>query len=61
MNIDKVAKELAAKANECCHRSDGYEEEMEALIKQALLAAFYYGKAFWVVENKAIVDDENEK
>lgn len=34
-----VARRLAEKANECCHRSDGYEEDMQAAILAALLAA----------------------
>lgn len=33
-----AAKEIAARANECCYRTDGYEEEIEALVVEAILA-----------------------
>ena len=26
--IDEVASKIASKANECCYRSDGYEEDV---------------------------------
>lgn len=38
-DIKKTAAELAAKANRCCYRSDGYEEDMKAAILEALNAA----------------------
>jgi LmbE family N-acetylglucosaminyl deacetylase len=34
--IAKLAAEIADKANECCSRSDGYEEAIEAQAKAAL-------------------------
>jgi|SRR5580704_359570 hypothetical protein len=36
---EKEAIKLAQKANECCHRNDGYEEDTAGLIRTALLAA----------------------
>jgi hypothetical protein len=35
----KQARELAALANECCHRSDGYEERLRDKIGAAINAA----------------------
>lgn len=37
--ISDAARELAEMANECCHRSDGYEEDMAIKIQCALDAA----------------------
>ncbi len=37
-SIGERANAIAEKANECCSRSDGYEEEIYALIIDALLA-----------------------
>lgn len=34
--LEKLAKEIAEKANECCHRSDGYEEDICAIALKAL-------------------------
>lgn len=34
--FDIVAKTIAAKANECCDRSDGFKEDIEALLLSAL-------------------------
>lgn len=38
MDIDLKAKQLADMANQCCHRTDGYEEELYREIKAALEA-----------------------
>jgi hypothetical protein len=35
-DLEKLAGELAAKANECCNRSDGYEEHFRSLALKAL-------------------------
>jgi hypothetical protein len=34
--IDRKAAAIAAKANECCYRSDGYEEELREMITAAI-------------------------
>ena len=44
MDREKCAKALAEKANECCYRSDGYEEELEKLILAALETAYEDGR-----------------
>lgn len=44
MNLEQSAKEVAAKANECCNRSDGWEKEIEALILQKLKEAYNENK-----------------
>ncbi len=37
--LEAAAKEVAEYANRCCHRSDGYEEDVEALVLAKLQAA----------------------
>ena len=41
--LEAKASSLAEKANECCYRSDGYEEEMQQEILLALRAAYELG------------------
>jgi len=43
--IEAWAKEVADYANQCCHRSDGYEEQVEALVLAKLQAAMQYAYA----------------
>lgn len=38
MTIEERAEALASKANECCYRSDGYEDDMKATILEHLRA-----------------------
>lgn len=35
--FDIIARTIAAKANECCSRSDGFQEELEVAIKMSLV------------------------
>jgi len=35
-DLEKLADEIAEKANECCYRSDGYEEEIRLVVLKAL-------------------------
>lgn len=48
INTTTQAKFIAAKANECCHRSDGWEEMIEKLALEQLEAAYKrgYDRAF---------------
>jgi hypothetical protein len=39
VNLERVAAEIAAFANTCCHRSDGFEESMEKAVLAKLRAA----------------------
>lgn len=39
MDIQAKAKELAERANRCCHRNDGYEEDLASAIEAALREA----------------------
>jgi hypothetical protein len=38
-DLEKLADEIAVKANECCNRSDGYEEEIRLVALKALESA----------------------
>lgn len=38
IDIRKTAEKIAATANECCHRSDGYEEAIRRAIERLLMA-----------------------
>lgn len=42
--FSKEAREIAKKANECCHRSDGYREEIEQIVLKTILEAHAQGK-----------------
>jgi hypothetical protein len=44
-NVIELSKDIAAKANECCNRSDGYEEEIAALALKHLQTAYEWGYA----------------
>lgn len=39
MTVEQRAEEIAAKANKCCDRSDGYEKEIYELALKHLKAA----------------------
>lgn len=39
MTLEERAKMIASLANECCHRSDGYEEEVYAFALKHLQEA----------------------
>jgi hypothetical protein len=43
--IEAWSKEVAERANRCCHRSDGYEEQVESLVLAKLQAAMQYAYA----------------
>lgn len=36
MTIESLAKEIAAEANECCNRSDGWQEDIETFALERL-------------------------
>lgn len=44
MTNEERAKAIAAAANECCHRSDGFEAAIEALALEHIYAAI---NEFW--------------
>ena len=34
--LNDIAEKVSKKANECCYRSDGYEEEIKKYVKKEL-------------------------
>ena len=49
--IEEWADEIAAKANECCNRSDGFEEEIRSLALKALKGyAASWGTSYFPLE-----------
>lgn len=35
--IDEISNEISKKANECCYRSDGWEEDIKTFTKNKLI------------------------